>query len=250
MKRRISALLAFVLTAPLVLAAPPPRSAYIALQQWKASLHEANEKLQAGKWKKGRDIANSVLRKMRNRIASGDEASAQLLAVAILFRAIGEAGLGDSESATWDFGVAQELYPEYSRVDLKAYGEAGLAMEGWRYTNGSPSLPDLSALDEAAAANEVVTPPRKLEGDQPEYPLAKAKSCVQSSIVVKTVIDDQGRTQFPIIEPGADPVLALAAFEAIRTWRFVPAKLNGKPVQVFYALTVNFKLSRGCPPQR
>ena len=33
-----------------------------------------------------------------------------------------------------------------------------------------------------------------------------------------------------------------SAVDAIKTWRFKPATLNGKPVMVYYNLTVNFKL--------
>jgi protein TonB len=33
-----------------------------------------------------------------------------------------------------------------------------------------------------------------------------------------------------------------AAVDAIKQWRFKPATLNGRPVTVYYNLTVNFKL--------
>jgi protein TonB len=33
-----------------------------------------------------------------------------------------------------------------------------------------------------------------------------------------------------------------AAAEAIKSWKFKPATLNGKPVAVYYNLTVNFTL--------
>ncbi|MGH7337233.1 MAG: energy transducer TonB, partial [Myxococcota bacterium] len=39
-------------------------------------------------------------------------------------------------------------------------------------------------------------------------------------------------------------VFVYASFEAMRTWRFEPAKLKGKPVKVYYSLTVNFKAPR------
>ncbi len=33
-----------------------------------------------------------------------------------------------------------------------------------------------------------------------------------------------------------------AAVDAIKKWRFEPATLHGKPVAVYYNLTVNFRL--------
>ena len=49
-------------------------------------------------------------------------------------------------------------------------------------------------------------------------------------------------------DPAIDVVLMTAhystesAVEAIKSWKFKPATLNGKPVTVYYNLTVNFKL--------
>ena len=36
--------------------------------------------------------------------------------------------------------------------------------------------------------------------------------------------------------------LAEAAVSAVQQWKFKPATLNGKPVAVYYNLTVNFQL--------
>jgi len=33
-----------------------------------------------------------------------------------------------------------------------------------------------------------------------------------------------------------------AAVDAVKNWRFRPATLNGRPVSVYYSLTVNFRL--------
>ncbi|HXT22439.1 MAG TPA: energy transducer TonB [Thermoanaerobaculia bacterium] len=224
-------------------AAPPsPHTVYspAVAVQWKDRLHEADVQLRAGDWKKGTAMADSTLREMRDRIASGD-ASGSLLAVALLLRAIGEAGLGDSESAAWDFGAAQALYPDYSRVDLKPFGDVAAMMDPWRYKGGAPSLQH-GPIPEGSAPSTEVTPPRKIAGKQPEYPYAKARACIQSPIVVHTVIAEDGKARFPAIDAGADPILALAAFDALRTWRFDAAKRGGKPVQVFFDLTINFKV--------
>ena len=39
-----------------------------------------------------------------------------------------------------------------------------------------------------------------------------------------------------------DPVLARAATEAVRQWRYKPYYLNGEPVEIQTQITVNFKL--------
>lgn len=210
---------------------------------WKKRLGEANEHLIQSNWKKGEVIADSVLREMRSRIVSGD-GSGPLLASALFFRAVAKAGLGDLDSAAWDFGTAQTLHPEYSEVDLQSYGDIAKAMEPWRYSNGSPPLFDQASRPDAASAPEV-TPPRKLDGNEPVYPYAKAQNCVQQPIVVKVIIDERGIPKYPSVVDGTDPVLALAAFDALRTWRFAPALRNGEPIPVFFTLSVNFR-TPGC----
>lgn len=226
---------------------PPGRSVYkpSLLLQWKDRLQVANASLQDGDWQKGRDVADSVLREMRDRIASGD-ASGDLLAVAFMFRSIGEAGMGDAESAAWDFGVAQTLYAPYAKVDLQPYGAAGEALTQWRYKDGSPSDPDRPRSPPASDRGEgAVTPPRKLSGNRPEYPLAKAASCIEKTVLVRTIINAQGRPESPSLPPGTDPVLGVAALDAVRTWRFEPATQDGKPVRVRFELSVAFRV-RGC----
>ena len=39
-----------------------------------------------------------------------------------------------------------------------------------------------------------------------------------------------------------NPLLQEAAIDAINKWKFKPGKLNGKPVRVYFTLTVNFTL--------
>lgn len=48
---------------------------------------------------------------------------------------------------------------------------------------------------------------------------------------------------------GGGPVMAYAALEAIRQWRFEPGTINGQPTEVHWNLTINFR-SDGCPTTR
>lgn len=85
------------------------------MKHWKARLQDSDERLEAGDWKKGARIADFVLREMTDQIASG-EGVARLLGAALLFRSIGEAGMKESRSASWDFYAAQSFEPAYSKV--------------------------------------------------------------------------------------------------------------------------------------
>ncbi|MEQ1909190.1 MAG: energy transducer TonB [Vicinamibacterales bacterium] len=50
-----------------------------------------------------------------------------------------------------------------------------------------------------------------------------------------------------IIAPGvlrSIPLLDVAALDAMRQWKYTPARLNGEPVAVLVTVTVNFVLGR------
>jgi protein TonB len=59
---------------------------------------------------------------------------------------------------------------------------------------------------------------------------------------VQAIIDKQGTVTNVKVLKGLPMGLDNAAVETIKTWKFEPATLNGKPVDVYYNLTVNFTL--------
>jgi protein TonB len=87
-----------------------------------------------------------------------------------------------------------------------------------------------------------VRAPVKLSGQEPGYTPAARAARIEGTVVVQAVIDKQGRvTQIKVLK---DQPMGLGerAVSAIRDWKFRPATLNGKPVDVYYNLTVNFQL--------
>lgn len=205
---------------------------------WKDRLQKADIQLRASQWREGAVTATTVMREMRDHIVRGS-GTASLLGLSLLLRAVGESGLGYATEAAWDFGAAQALFPEYQAVDLAPYGKAGAALEPWRYNGSTPANPEFMPTDLTGLG---IVPPRKVKGNAPSYPRAKADACVYGPIVVRAVINEVGRLEFPSLQSRADPVLALAAFDGLRNWEFVPAQLDGKPVRAFFTLTVNFEL--------
>lgn len=65
---------------------------------------------------------------------------------------------------------------------------------------------------------------------------------LQGVVILESVIDREGRVGQVRILKGLPMGLSEKAVEAVRKWRFKPALLDGKPVPVFYNLTVNFEL--------
>ena len=61
-------------------------------------------------------------------------------------------------------------------------------------------------------------------------------------MIVQAIIDKEGNVTNVKVLKGLPMGLEEEAVKAIKRWKFKPATLNGKPVDVYYNLTVNFRL--------
>ncbi len=87
-----------------------------------------------------------------------------------------------------------------------------------------------------------VKAPVKTFAPQPQYTEIARKARIQGVVIVQAIIDKQGNVTNVKVLKGLPMGLDKAAADAIQTWKFQPATLNGKPVDVYYNLTVNFTL--------
>ena len=87
-----------------------------------------------------------------------------------------------------------------------------------------------------------VKPPEKIFGPQTAYTEIARKRRVQGVVIVQAIIDKQGNVTNIKVLRGLPMGLEEVAVEAMKQWKFRPATLNGKPITVYYNLTVNFKL--------
>ena len=75
---------------------------------------------------------------------------------------------------------------------------------------------------------------------QPEYPAGALASHAQGAVRIEATIDKEGNVVHPKVLSG-NSVLATAALNAIRQWRYKPYYLNGEPVEIQTEITINFK---------
>jgi TonB family protein len=75
---------------------------------------------------------------------------------------------------------------------------------------------------------------------QPRYPAAALAVHAQGTVDIEATIDKQGNVTSPKVLHG-DPILAGAAVEAVRQWRYKPYYLDGAPVEIQTQITVKFK---------
>lgn len=79
---------------------------------------------------------------------------------------------------------------------------------------------------------------------QPNYPPLARQARIQGSVVLQAEISKEGTIQNLQLISG-HPMLAPAAIEAVKQWRYKPYLLNGEPVAVETQVVVNFTLSGG-----
>ena len=73
----------------------------------------------------------------------------------------------------------------------------------------------------------------------PEYPIEAQKQGIQGQVWVKLLVDEHGNVEKVDVVRG-DPVLAKAAVDAARKWKFQPFIKNGKAIKVTGQMPVDF----------
>jgi protein TonB len=75
---------------------------------------------------------------------------------------------------------------------------------------------------------------------QPKYPPAALAVRAQGAVQIEATITKEGNVVSPKVLSG-DPVLARAAIDAVKQWRYKPYYLDGEPVEIQTQITINFK---------
>ena len=76
-----------------------------------------------------------------------------------------------------------------------------------------------------------------------KYPTMAAENNIQGRVVVKFVVKKDGNVGDVVVLRGKDPDLDKEAVRVVKTLpKFIPGKMNGQAVSVWYTLPINFKL--------
>jgi TonB family protein len=99
--------------------------------------------------------------------------------------------------------------------------------------------------DDGSAVPASTSPPSAngylLERVEPRYPEAARQQHIQGPVVLNVLVGTTGLVRETSVISG-DPLLAKAATDAVRQWRFNSHQLNGKAVEFETRITVNFAL--------
>jgi len=78
----------------------------------------------------------------------------------------------------------------------------------------------------------------------PNYPPLARQARIQGQVLLRAQISRTGDIENLQLISG-HPMLAPAAIEAVKQWKYKPYILNGEPVEVDTEIMVNFTLSGG-----
>jgi len=167
----------------------------------------------------------------------GDEAVADLSAAGRYYqnKLTLESGVQDSD------GEDPNLHGSRSRdfKNLDSIEEMEIITGGESRRSGSVSGPALAGV--AGVSNPVLLEDGRVE---PTYPQRARRARIETRVVVQAVVRADGTVGDVTVLEADHPNLGFeqAAIDAVKQWRYQPATRDGKPVDVFFAVVVDFKL--------
>lgn len=152
-----------------------------------------------------------------------------LLAAKLIARARGEMRSAETDQANADLAAATQWGATAAAVAAVQRLGAGAQAQP-RPAAG----PDLAALAAQLKRTRYVAP---------EYPDRALNNRVSGSVTVQYVVDKKGyTTDVQVIDSTPPGVFDRAAMDAIRRWRYRPARYNGAPIEVPVRTRIRFEL--------
>ena len=113
--------------------------------------------------------------------------------------------------------------------------------------NSAPSVPVLAKSPVPTPVKRMRIAARVAEANlihdvAPQYPPEAGRARIEGTVVLMAVIGTDGSVKDVRVENGL-PILAQAAIDAVRQWRYKPYMIDGEPVEVDSRITINFNLS-------
>ena len=87
------------------------------------------------------------------------------------------------------------------------------------------------------------TQPEEIDRVLPRYPMTARRAGVQGSVVLRGIVRKDGTIDDVEVIKDLPYGLGDAARDAVSRWRFRPATYRGDPIDVYYTVTVNFRLT-------
>jgi protein TonB len=111
-----------------------------------------------------------------------------------------------------------------------------------RAASPRPSPTPRTRLGDLVPLDASVTPPRHASGESPRYPEEARRLRLLGSVTVEALVDEYGIPQSVRVVESAGDVLDTTVVDAVRQWRYEPARRDGVPVKVRWRYRHSFVL--------
>jgi len=122
-----------------------------------------------------------------------------------------------------------------------------VAVQRWRYAPmNKPVLTDVTldfTLPKGDRADSSVTPPMLIYRPNPSYPQEAKDAKLEGNVVLQVLVAADGTVSDVKVTKSLDKGLDESAVQTVKTWKFLPAVKEGKPVPCKTTVSVNFKHS-------
>ena len=110
---------------------------------------------------------------------------------------------------------------------------------------GSGATTSGNAGGQGRAENGIVmTQARYRDTPRPSYPESARREGHEGRVILRVLVDDQGRTKtVEINDSSGSAALDRAAAEAIQHWRFHPARYDDRPIASWLRIPIEFRLA-------
>jgi len=136
-------------------------------------------------------------------------------------------------------GIEDEV-AKGSQVGL-VFGSTSNAPEGFGWHEDALPAPSPAATP-PVRLHSGIEAPVKIADKAPVYPASASSAHIQGIVILEATIDGTGQVvDLKVLR--SIPILDAAALEAVKQWRYRPARLNGMPIPVIVTVTVRFALN-------
>jgi len=101
---------------------------------------------------------------------------------------------------------------------------------------------DPRELEAAGVASGTFTPPRRTRGASPSFPDQAARAGAQGRVLLECRINESGAVDACQVAHSVHPALDRAAADAIRHWKYEPARVKGQPRSIVAQFLMIFSL--------
>jgi protein TonB len=132
--------------------------------------------------------------------------------------------------------IAEADVPAPDPAEVLSSMHGGAAPVPQSVANPQPIFPFV-----ALPVSQGVTGGRLTRKIDPTYPAEARVQRIEGAVMLDALVGEDGLVHEVTVTSGP-PLLAKAAAQAVKQWRYQPFQLNGKPVSIHNQITIQFKL--------